>query len=172
MLKLRICGRIDRHFERFINVGIGEFAVSKSPHILVTWSLGSCLAIILYDKRTKIGGLAHAMLPNATSKKREQRGMFVDTAIADMLNEIRHCGALNEGITAAIIGGATIFNFFGELAIGEKNIKVAREIFRKLGIPIVKEEVGGNRGRNVLLDLEKGEIYVEITRSPIFITNS
>ncbi|MEM4218368.1 MAG: hypothetical protein QXZ09_10150, partial [Candidatus Methanomethylicaceae archaeon] len=163
MLRLRICKKIDRCSERLMNVGIGEFAVSKSPNILATWSLGSCLAIILYEGRTKIGGLAHAMLPKATSRRGKVKGMFVDEAIACMLNEIRRCGSPDKGITAAIVGGATIFNFLGDLAVGDRNIKMAREIFRKFGIPLI-EEVGGNRGRNVLLDLEKGEVLVEITR--------
>lgn len=168
MLKLRF-EKIERRYNEFVNVGMGEYAVSKSPSIIATWSLGSCLAVILYDKRAKLGGLLHAMLPMATKRRKMPSGMFVDAGINKMMAAIMSLGACRSGIVSALIGGACVLNFWEGLAVGEKNVKIARERLRELKVPIVKEDVGGNRGRNVLLDLENGEILVEYSRPQVLL---
>lgn len=167
-----VVDRIERCDHNLVEVGIGEFAVSKSPSYLVTWSLGSCLAIILYDRKKKVGGLAHVLLPKAEGRGDNRRGMFVDTAVCDMMKEMRSFGSQDKDVVAALIGGATITGFGREFAIGRRNVIAAREVLSDLAIPIVEEEVGGNRGRSVSLNLRDGVIYVEFSKPPMFLASN
>ncbi|MGC8936924.1 MAG: chemotaxis protein CheD [Candidatus Methanomethylicaceae archaeon] len=164
MLKFRFKDRIERDYREFLNVGIGEYKVSKSPAILATWSLGSCVAVIIYDCKSKVGGLLHAMLPRSASRSKTSNMIFVNTGIIDMLKAMIGLGAHEGYFVSAIIGGANILNLKADLVVGEKNYRVAKETLKELGIPVVGEDVGGDRGRNVLVDLSTGEIFIEYAK--------
>jgi chemotaxis protein CheD len=185
-LKFRV-GRIERSYDRYLNVNMGEYAVSKGPCLMATWSLGSCLAVILYDYRTKVGGLLHAMLPSCAGKGENSApgdgpnsilsstadadavvgtsagGKYVDTGVSEMILAMKKLGSRMDGTIGALIGGSTVLNM-GNLSVGERNVKVARELLRSMNILIIKEDVGGSRGRSVLFDLEKGEVTVEYSK--------
>ena len=71
-----------------IKVGMADYKVGRAPDTLISYGLGSCIGISLYDPQTKIGGLLHIMLPDSNqSRANENRAKFADTGIPDMLNE-------------------------------------------------------------------------------------
>jgi chemotaxis protein CheD len=152
-----------------IRVGISEFHVARPPAILVTYGLGSCLGIVLFDRESGLGGLAHTLLPSLRPGIREVRmSKFVDTAIRLMVEELVLQGALREGIAAVIVGGANMFEPPGGVpanAIGTRNISAARDTLETLGIPLLTEDVGGNYGRTVEFDLASGQVTVRSVRT-------
>lgn len=50
-----------------IIVGISDQKLCKSPDVLVTYALGSCVGICMIDKVLGIAGLAHIMLPDSSA---------------------------------------------------------------------------------------------------------
>lgn len=151
-------------------VGISEFRVAQAPTVLVTYGLGSCLGIALYDPALRLGGLAHTLLPRSRPGIVETRQTkFVDRSIHLMAEELVRLGAGEERITARIFGGANMFEPLHSPAtagIGERNAQTARETLQTLGIELQAEDVGGSHGRTVEFDLASGEVRVRSVCRP------
>lgn len=151
-----------------IIVGIADYKVTKSPNKLVTLGLGSCIGICIYDTQNKIGGLAHIMLPcmpanNENALKSPSK--YANTAIPLMIEELIQKGACHKNLVAKIIGGANMFeNLSNSLhqTIGYRNQLSVKETLKNLKIPILKEELGGNVGRSITLNLEDLKLIVNV----------
>ena len=150
-----------------ISVGISDYKISKSPDMLVTYALGSCVGIALYDPSERVGGLSHIMLPSSLMRADgiiDDRMKYADTAIPDLLSELDRIGANRRSIVAKLIGGANMFNMKGTSfveTIGERNISAARSELARLGVPLVAEDVGANYGRTVFFLLESGMVRIQ-----------
>ncbi|RLG77005.1 MAG: chemotaxis protein CheD [Thermoprotei archaeon] len=144
-------------------VGIGGYAIDKSPGKIATWALGSCIAIILYDPYTSTGTLAHCLLPSPF-KGADLPTKYVSTAIPYLLRKLEELQIPSRRLQAALVGGANILNLNNGPNIGRSNVIKARFLLERLHIPIVATDVGGTSGRNVVLDLGTGTIYVWYTR--------
>jgi len=150
-----------------ISVGISDYKISKSPDMLVTYALGSCVGIALYDPQARIGGLSHIMLPSSSMRADgsvDDRMKYADTAISDLIAELESNGARRGTIVAKIIGGANMFNMTGSSfveTIGDRNIAATRSELARLGIPLIAEDVGLNYGRTVYFQLEDGMVRVQ-----------
>ncbi|WP_435360463.1 chemotaxis protein CheD [Haloarchaeobius sp. DFWS5] len=148
-----------------VQVGISEFVVKgkDDEEALKSYGLGSCLAVALWDPDSNIGGLAHVMLPDgdAADGADTQPGKYADTAIRAMLRRMVENGAAYTSVEAKIAGGSDMFQFesFGE-GVGKRNVKAAKEELAKLGVPIVGEDVGGQRGRTVEFDVTTGVLSI------------
>ncbi|WP_267639254.1 chemotaxis protein CheD [Haloarchaeobius amylolyticus] len=153
-----------------VQVGISEFVVrgKESEETLKSYGLGSCLAIALYDPDSGIGGLAHVMLPDgdAADGADTQPGKYADTAIRAMLRRMVEKGAAYTSVEAKIAGGSDMFQFesFGE-GVGKRNVAAAKDELEKLGVPIIAEDVGGQRGRTVEFDVETGTLRIRTADS-------
>jgi len=149
-------------------VGIAELRIARAPEVLKAYGLGSCLAIVLYDPAARVGGLVHSLLPQRRSDDPLSLApKYVDAAIRLMVEELTRSGAAAERLQAKIAGGANMFETeFVTLmhSIGVRNARSARETLQELGIPLVGEEVGGNRGRTVVFDLATGRLLVYCAR--------
>ncbi|MGI6734213.1 MAG: chemotaxis protein CheD [Anaerovoracaceae bacterium] len=148
-----------------LTVGISDYRVSRDPNILVTYALGSCVGICLYDNWLKIGGLAHIMLPDSTQFQQQEinRMKYADTAIVDVVKEMRMLGCDLRNITAKIAGGAKMFQVQpgSQLgSIGDRNVDSVKKVLGDLGIPIVAEDTRKNYGRTVYFDLSTGIMKV------------
>ncbi|WIV67935.1 chemotaxis protein CheD [Natrialbaceae archaeon AArc-T1-2] len=146
-----------------VQVGIAELVVSDGDDTLRSYGLGSCLAIALYEPDTGIGGLAHVMLPNGDEVETsdETPGKYADTAIRALLRRMVERGASYVDVEAKIAGGSDMFEFesFDE-GVGERNVEAARAELEKLGVPLVAEDVGGDRGRTVEFSPGTGVLVV------------
>ncbi len=145
-------------------VGIAEYLVARSPVILKAAGLGSCLAVSLYDAELGLGGLAHTLLPGRCEGG-DQPGAakYVDGAIRRMVADLIGLGADRERLVAKLAGGANMFETHALSlldGIGVRSAYSAREILAELGIPLIGEDVGGNRGRTVEFDLASGRVTV------------
>ncbi|ADG14003.1 chemotaxis protein CheD [Methanocaldococcus infernus] len=141
-----------------IKVGIGGLEVARSPEILET-ILGSCVAIMLYDKWKRIGGMAHSVLPEARGEVKDP-GKYVNTAIPALITKMTIEGARPEKLVAKLAGGANMFKSFRGINVGEKNVAMAKKLLKEYGIPIVGEDVGGNSSRIVKFYLKDGKVEV------------
>jgi chemotaxis protein CheD len=155
-----------------IQVGIADFKVGRNPSVLITLGLGSCVGVSLYDAIQKVGGLIHIMLPRMAEFEKgfNKPAKFADTGIPLLLEEILKLGANRRLLEAKIAGGAQMFTGADQkfkLNIGERNIAVVRETLRNLGIRIAAEDVGGNRGRTMVLDTMTGRVMVRVPGSHV-----
>ena len=146
-----------------INVGVGDLAVSASPHILKT-ILGSCIGIALYSPRDKAGGLLHIMLPVLTNGDMN-RAKYANTGIPILISALENeYGIKRHKLIAKIAGGANMFTFKKTLApifdIGTNNITAVRNYLQQFNIPIVGEDVGANYGRRIEFHLESGRMVI------------
>ncbi|MCL1924925.1 MAG: chemotaxis protein CheD [Defluviitaleaceae bacterium] len=148
-----------------IIVGMADLSVSKSPDVLTTLGLGSCVGIVLHDAVNKIGGLAHVMLPDSkTITNNSNIAKFVDTAVVDMLEKMKRLGANKIHIKAKLIGGAQMFSVVAnneKMKIGERNVEASVLILKNLNIPILAQEVGKNYGRTVEFNIATGAVLVK-----------
>ncbi len=143
-----------------IKVGMADYKVGRNPVSLISYGLGSCVGIALYDPVAKIGGLAHIMLPDSTqARSAENPAKFADTALPLMLSDMTRLGAAKFRITAKIAGGAQMFTFANAtdiMRVGERNTEAVRAVLKKIDIKLVAEDTGGNYGRTVELKLHAG----------------
>ncbi|MCS7234220.1 MAG: chemotaxis protein CheD [Synergistetes bacterium] len=147
-----------------IRVGIADFNIAKSPDILVTLGLGSCVGVALYDKVAKIGGLAHIMLPDSKQAREGQNpAKFADSAIPLLIEKMERAGASKSRIVAKIAGGAQMFSFSDknlQLSIGKRNVEAVKAVLAQEKIPLVSEDTGGGYGRSVELHTDTGKFII------------
>ena len=144
-------------------VRVADFAVGRSGDIIVSIGLGSCVAIALYDAATRIGALAHILLPSeGLSRDSSNRAKFPSTAIPMLLEEMKKAGA--SGMPRAkIAGGASMFGALipaGGINMGERNVLATRTALQHAGIPVAAADVGGDHGRSVYFHLDDGRLLV------------
>ena len=148
-----------------IKVGMADFKVSRSPATIISYGLGSCIGVSLYDPQTKIGGLLHIMLPDSKqSRATDNPAKFADTGIPLMLDEVLKMGASRSRLVAKMAGGAQMFAFANAtdvMRVGSRNVAASKEILQKLGIRLVGEDTGANYGRTVQIDLTNGVYTVK-----------
>jgi chemotaxis protein CheD len=154
-----------------VKVGMAELNVCRYPDVLTTLGLGSCIGIALYDPVTRIGGLAHIMLPNSTQMRNNQNvAKFADTGIEELTRRMSREGACKSRMVAKIAGGAKMFDFGGTSTIGnigERNAEASKLKLKELGIPLRSSDTGLNYGRTVELDTTNGEFRIKSVGKPV-----
>lgn len=147
-----------------IVVDIADLAVSKDPDAcLVTYSLGSCIGVALWDPVTHVGGLLHYMLPESqlcTEKARSNPAMFCDTGVPKLFRAAYELGAVKNRLVVKVAGGSQLLDENGTFNIGKRNYLALRKIFWKNGIMIAAEDVGGSISRTLRLDVATGLLTV------------
>ncbi|MCI1965337.1 MAG: chemotaxis protein CheD [Oscillospiraceae bacterium] len=148
-----------------ITVGISDVKITQNPGALVTYALGSCVGICLYDASLQIGGLAHIMLPHQPENNAEdQINRYADSCLPVMVREMEHRGCLRARIQAKIAGGAKMFEVANDSAfgnIGARNIAAVKQTLAGIGIRIQAEDTGLNYGRTVYFYTETGMMVVK-----------
>lgn len=153
-----------------VNIGIADLNVVKSPDVLATYALGSCIGICLYDAEAKIAGLAHIMLPwskesGAAADNNMRR--YADTGITELIQKMCDMGAKKYRLTAKIAGGSQMFSTNSAVFnIGERNIEAVKKVLGTYNIPIIAEETGLNFGRTVFFYSEDGIMEVRAATRP------
>lgn len=139
--------------------------VSNRPDdIIVTYSLGSCIGLAIYDPVAKVGGLLHYMLPDSNLDKAKAANnpfMFADTGIPRLFKETYKYGAKKQRMKVVVVGGAQILDQKGLFNIGKRNHMALRKMLFKNNVMINYEEVGGNVNRTVRLFIGGGEVFIK-----------
>ena len=149
-----------------IKVGMADLKTCVSPDGLTTLGLGSCIGIAIRDPITKIGGLAHIMLPDSTAIRNAGQNVakFADTGIVELVRQMERRGAVRARMTAKIAGGATMFSFQGKTSdlvqVGQRNAEASIKALRELNIPILAQDTGKNYGRTVIFYPETGDYII------------
>jgi Chemotaxis protein; stimulates methylation of MCP proteins len=149
-------------------VDIAMMKVACPPDRLYSLALGSCVGVAIYDPIAHIGGLIHVLLPSIDELQggRHSRTKFADSGINELVNEMIGHGASKFRMKAKIAGGATMFAIGNTLpghSIGDRNVASCRETLKKLGIALIAQDVGGNKGRSIYFDIETGRLKIKIT---------
>jgi chemotaxis protein CheD len=143
-----------------IVVDIADLAVSQDPAAtLVTYSLGSCIGVAIWDPAVHVGGMLHYMLPDSQlspDKARASPAMFADTGIPKLFRAAYELGALKSRLVVKIAGGSQLLDDRGTFNIGKRNYLALRKIFWKNGVMIKAENVGGNISRTLRLEIGSG----------------
>jgi len=146
-------------------VGISEMQVSTTAEdVLVTYSLGSCVGLALYDPVACIGGLIHCMLPLSKidpAKAAAKPCMFTDTGVPALLQAMFNLGASKKHLVAKVAGAAALMDEKGMFKIGERNFTVLRKILWKNDILIAAEETGGTIARTLYLYMDTGRTVIK-----------
>lgn len=155
-----------------ITIGISEIAVTGAPGVLVSYGLGSCVAIALYDAEKRIGALAHPLLPEPAGKNNimAKSSKYVSHAVDLMVEELAERGCATGRLVAKLVGGAVMFdspyNRYRE-AIGQRNLEAAVSALARHAIPIVAQDTGDDYGRTLEFYTETGTIVVKAVQQPV-----
>lgn len=147
-----------------IVVDISDLKVSKDPEaVLVTYALGSCIAVAVHDPVGKVAGMIHYMLPQssiAPEKAAERPAMFADTGIPLLFKTMYALGGDKARLVVKVAGGGALYQDSGMFDIGRRNYTMLRKMFWKNGIIITAEDVGGSKSRTVRLHVGTGQCTV------------
>lgn len=152
-----------------IIVGVSDMKVTNDPssHI-ITYSLGSCIGLVIYDPFVKVGGILHYMLPESKidrEKASQKPWMFADTGIPLLFKESYKFNALKQRIKVSVFGASQILDQKGFFNIGKRNYMALKKIFFKNNVMINYEDVGGSVNRTIRLDIGTGNIFVKTSGS-------
>lgn len=141
-------------------IHVGQIYVDTHPSAIST-VLGSCVAVCLYDAKLGIGGMNHYLLP-LWNGNGLQSPKFGNIAIPKLIEAMVEAGSSVNRMEAKIFGGASMSIGVSEaMMIGQKNILVAREILQEYRITVAAEDVGGQNGRKIQLDLARGKVLLK-----------
>jgi chemotaxis protein CheD len=146
-------------------VGVADMVVSNDPGAeLVTYSLGSCLGITIYDPIKKIGGLFHVMLPDSkidSAKAASAPFMFLDTGLPRLFHAAYNLGADRNRLAVKVAGGAQLLDERNIFNIGGRNFQALCDLIARNGLVIHARDVGGMASRTLRFDLANGNVTIK-----------
>jgi chemotaxis protein CheD len=157
---------------------MGEWVVgSDDGTVLTCIGLGSCIGLALIDRRARLAGLAHVMLPEipggagVARPTPAQPGKFADCAVPGLVDELLGLGAARHRLEAVLVGGAQMFAFGSGVVgrdIGARNEAAVRVELDRVRVPVRAAATGGGKGRSMRVDVRAGEVvYKEAAGRPI-----
>ena len=154
-------------------VGVGDMLASNDPQAhLVTYSLGSCVGVVIYDPAVKAGGLLHAMLPDSTinaERASDRPYMFVDTGLPALFHAVYALGGLKPRLIIKFAGGAEFLDEKKLFNIGQRNVETVLAMLTRNNAPLKAQETGGHESRTIRLDLSNGNLTVDMPGKKSFL---
>jgi chemotaxis protein CheD len=151
-----------------IRIKMADLNIGQDNETLITSGLGSCVGVTLYDKRTKIGGMAHVMLPELPPNRDSGNpAKYADTALDILVEKLEGAGARKSRFEAKMAGGAQMFDFSNsndKMRIGARNIEAVKKYLKKHNIPVRGSEVGEDYGRTMEFDLATGKATIKTVK--------
>lgn len=153
--------------ENFISimVGMGEVHVSIDPNsVLACLGIGSCVALCAYDPISRVGAMAHVVLPTSNGKGDSNPGKYADMVVPFILKEMSKAGGLRYSTIIKLVGGAQVSNAPGLETIfktGERNVAQLKESLQKEKMLVAGMDVGGSQGRTVRMYVDTGKVVVK-----------
>ena len=148
-------------------VGVSDMKVTNDiKATLVTYSLGSCIGIAIYDSAVRVGGLLHYMLPES-SLDQEKAGrnpyMFADTGIPALFKAAYKLGAKKQRMKVIVIGGSQVLDQKGFFNIGKRNDIAVRKMFHRNNVIIDYKDVGGTVNRTIKMAVNNGDTWIKVS---------
>lgn len=145
-------------------IGVADCQVTDDPSaVLVTYALGSCVGVSIYDPVAHLGGLLHFMLPSAppgSAEAGKSPWMFADLAIPLLFREAYSRGARKNRLRVCAAGGAQIMDESGVFNIGRRNCLALRKILWQAGVILHAEDTGGTLARTMRFDVGSGRVFL------------
>lgn len=150
---------------RPVLLNMSDICAMSGEAVLTCMGIGSCVGVCALDPQVNVGGMAHIMLPEApTHKPVDRLGKFADTGLPELLARMLQMGAVVSRIRVAFAGGAHVSRPGSETerlhSIGDRNVQVVGEQIERLGLQLVKTDIGGSMGRSIRFDLSSGVVKI------------
>lgn len=146
-------------------VGIADMKQARQSGSIITYALGSCIGVCLYDPAIKLGAMVHIMLPQAPAGNVDNIFKYADTGVAETIRKMEAFGAVRSRIGAKIAGGAKMFDIPDASAvgnIGDRNAQAVKMILQTQGIRLLKSDTGANYARTMSMDVETGMVKIKV----------
>jgi chemotaxis protein CheD len=147
-------------------VGMGDMLASNDAQAsLVTYSLGSCVGVAIYDPMLRVGGMLHAMLPDSTinpERAASRPFMFVDTGLPALFHAVYALGAIKHRLVVKLAGGAQFLDEKKIFNIGERNSLATLALLARNDVAPTVADCGGQHSRTLRLDLGTGALTLEV----------
>jgi chemotaxis protein CheD len=141
----------------------GQVVVDADGARLVT-VVGSCIAVCLWDRSRRVGGMNHYLLPEAphVRTKIDKPWSYGELALPELLSQMTALGPRPHELVARVFGGAAITGRDEHGGPGPRNVRLARTWLAEHAIAVVQEDLGGRRGRKLSFDTRTGEVTVQL----------
>lgn len=147
-------------------IGMADMLSSNDASAqLVTYSLGSCVGVTVYDPERKVGGMLHAMLPDSNlniARAKDRPYMFVDTGLPALFHAVMGLGGTRSRLIVKLAGGAQFLDEKKVFNIGERNVQATLAMLARNGMPLTGRDTGGHSSRTLRLDLATGNVTVDV----------
>ncbi len=147
-----------------LTVDISDMKLSAEPDdVIVTYALGSCIAVMVYDPVRVAAGMIHYMLPlseTSPEKAKTKPAMFADTGIPLLFQSMYKLGCRKQDLVVKVAGGGALYDDKGVFSIGKRNYTVLRKMFWKSSVIIAAEDVGGSKSRTARIYVGSGRCTV------------
>jgi chemotaxis protein CheD len=145
-------------------VEVADLKVTDDPDtVLVTYALGSCIAVCVHDPTLHLAGMIHYMLPVSKvspEKAQIKPAMFADTGVPMLFRELYALGAVKKNLVVKVVGGGSLYDDKGLFNIGKRNHTVLRKLLWKNGVLITSEDTGGRKSRTTRFFVRDGRVLV------------
>jgi len=147
-------------------LGIGDYGASNTAgDVVKTLALGSCVAVVMLDPRTRAVGMVHVALPESSidqNKAQTKPGYFADTGLQALLNEMKKITGSKNGkeFLVKLVGGASVMDPNNTFNIGKRNLLAIKKILWTFGMGAMAEDVGGHISRSVAVDVDTGTVMI------------
>lgn len=150
-----------------IILGVGDMGATNTPgEAIRTIGLGSCVAVIIMDPKTRCIAMDHVALPESTTSPERalvKPGHFADTGIPALLKLMAQKGSSENGAgkIVKLVGGASVMDPNNTFNIGKRNILAIKKILWQLGMGAIAEDIGGQISRTVEVDVNTGRVIIQ-----------
>lgn len=148
-----------------VDIADAKVTASASDELL-TFALGSCVALVIHDPVARVGGLLHILLPDSRLQPEEAARnpfKFADTGIPELFHQAYRLGADKRRLHVYLLGGSALSDRDGVFAVGAKNVTAARKILWRAGVLVRGESTGGAVSRTVRLDVRTGGVFLRVS---------
>lgn len=156
--------------EGLLTVGIADCKTTANrTGTLVTYALGSCVGVVLWEPQARVGGMLHIMLPESKLDPAEAARnpyKFADTGIPALFEQVLKLGADKRRLEVWVAGGAQLLDDQKVFNIGQRNVLAAKKLLWKAGGLVRAEDTGGQNSRTMRLDLATGQVWIRKPGEP------
>ena len=167
--------------KKSVFLSIGELFISRDP-VQVWTVLGSCVSVVLYSRKSKIGAICHAQLPSKDFHGDDCRAncpnpcyrrapnsndfKYVSCSVNYMINKMKDLGASSNDMYAAVFGGSNVFNIMNDgKSVGQKNAEIAIDILNAHKIKVLRTDLGGKGSRKIVFNTYTGEVDMKFQQT-------
>jgi chemotaxis protein CheD len=144
----------------------GEYYVTNHDETIFT-VLGSCVSACVRERRLRIGGMNHFMLPidlsGGTSAWAENlvssATRYGNVAMERLINDIMRLGGQRANLEFKVIGGGKVLDL--DFDIGARNAQFVRDYLKTEGFPIAAEDLGDKFARKLYYSPATGKLRVK-----------